>query len=62
MKDNAAIVIVGTFDSKGREPLSLKECIERKGFPNLTVNVGTKGSSPRLERGGLLPKSRLPGS
>ena len=45
MKDKAAIAVVGTFDSKGEEHLFLKECIEGRGFPTLTVNVGTKGPS-----------------
>ncbi|MGE5842538.1 MAG: Tm-1-like ATP-binding domain-containing protein [Deltaproteobacteria bacterium] len=40
-----AIAIVGTFDSKGEEHLFLKSCIEERGLPTLTVNVGTKKPS-----------------
>jgi uncharacterized protein (UPF0261 family) len=40
-----AIAIVGTFDSKGEEHLFLKDCIERRGIPTLTINVGTKKPS-----------------
>ena len=46
MNHNAAIAIVGTFDSKGEEHLFLKDCIEQRGFRTLTLNVGTKGPSP----------------
>jgi len=46
MNQNAAIVIVGTFDSKGEEHLFLKERIELRGFRTLTIHVGTKSSSP----------------
>jgi len=46
MNHNAAIAIVGTFDSKGEEHLFLKDCIEQRGFSTLTINVGTKGLSP----------------
>jgi uncharacterized protein (UPF0261 family) len=46
MSQNAAIVIVGTFDSKGEEHLFLKERIELRGFRTLTIHVGTKGPSP----------------
>ena len=55
-----AIAIVGTFDSKGEEHLFLKDCIEKRGIPTLTVNVGTKKPSafpvdidlfPRVKRG-----------
>lgn len=46
MNHNAAIAIVGTFDSKGEEHLFLKDCIEQRGFSTLTINVGTKGPSP----------------
>jgi uncharacterized protein (UPF0261 family) len=46
MNHNAAIAIVGTFDSKGEEHLFLKNCIEQRGFRTLTFNVGTKGLSP----------------
>jgi uncharacterized protein (UPF0261 family) len=46
MNQNASIVIVGTFDSKGEEHLFLKERIEQRGFNTLTINVGTKSPSP----------------
>jgi len=42
----AAIAVVGTFDSKGEEHLFLKERIEGRGLPTLTINVGTKNLSP----------------
>ena len=45
MKKNSAVAIVGTFDSKGEEHLFLKDCIEKRGVPTLTVNVGTKKPS-----------------
>jgi uncharacterized protein (UPF0261 family) len=46
MNQNAAIVIVGTFDSKGEEHLFLKERIELRSFRTLTIHVGTKSPSP----------------
>ncbi|NNG06517.1 MAG: UPF0261 family protein, partial [Desulfobacteraceae bacterium] len=46
MNHNATIAVVGTFDSKGEEHLFLKECIEKRGFRTLTINVGTKSPSP----------------
>jgi uncharacterized protein (UPF0261 family) len=46
MKKNAAIAIVGTFDTKGEEHLFLKERIKKRGIRTLTINVGTKGPSP----------------
>jgi uncharacterized protein (UPF0261 family) len=45
MKKQPAIAVVGTFDSKGEEHLFLKDCIEKRGIPTLTVNVGTKKPS-----------------
>ena len=42
----AAVAVVGTFDSKGEEHLFLKERIEDRGIPTLTINVGTKNPSP----------------
>jgi uncharacterized protein (UPF0261 family) len=42
MKKKPAVAVVGTFDSKGEEHLFLKDCIERRGVPTLTVNVGTR--------------------
>ena len=41
MKNKPAIAVVGTFDSKGEEHLFLKDCIEKRGMPTLTINVGT---------------------
>jgi uncharacterized protein (UPF0261 family) len=41
MKNKPAVAVVGTFDSKGEEHLFLKDCIEKRGIPTLTVNVGT---------------------
>jgi uncharacterized protein (UPF0261 family) len=46
MEQQAAIAVVGTFDSKGQEHLFLKKCIERRNIPTLTINVGTKSPSP----------------
>lgn len=46
MAQNRAIAVVGTFDSKGEEHHFLKERIEVRGIPTLTINVGTKNSSP----------------
>lgn len=46
MKRCAAIAVLGTFDSKSEEHLLLKRCIEQRGFPVLTINVGTKRPSP----------------
>jgi len=45
MKKKPAVAIVGTFDSKAEEHLFLKDCIEKRGLPTLTVNVGTKRPS-----------------
>jgi uncharacterized protein (UPF0261 family) len=59
MKNKPAVAVVGTFDSKGEEHFFLKNCIEKRGLPTLTVNVGTKSPSsfpvdidlfPRLKR------------
>ena len=41
MEEGAAIVVMGTFDSKGEEHLFLKRRIEERGFKAVTVNVGT---------------------
>ena len=43
MRQNPAIAIIGTFDSKGEEHLFLRERIEERGLSTLTINVGTKG-------------------
>ncbi len=45
MTQGFAIAVVGTFDSKGEEHAFIKSCIERRGFPALTMNVGTKDPS-----------------
>jgi uncharacterized protein (UPF0261 family) len=65
MKKKPAIAIVGTFDSKGEEHLFLKDCIEKRGIPTLTVNVGTKKPSAVAVDIDLFPalkKSLKPGS
>ncbi len=46
MKNDVAIAVVGTFDSKGEEHLFLRECIKKRGIRSLTINVGTKAPSP----------------
>ena len=40
-----SIAVVGTLDSKGEEHLFLKEFIESKGYPTITIDVGTTGLS-----------------
>lgn len=45
MGKKPAVAVVGTFDSKAEEHLFLKDCIEKRGLPALTVNVGTKKPS-----------------
>lgn len=42
MNKNAAIAVLGTFDTKAAEHLFLKKCIEHRGSRTLTINVGTK--------------------
>lgn len=44
MKTDPAIVVLGTFDTKGEEHLFLKQGIEARGHRVLTVNVGTRGA------------------
>ena len=56
MKKKPAVAVVGTFDSKGEEHLFLKNCIERRGLPTLTVNVGTKKPSSFSADIDLYPK------
>ncbi len=56
MKKKPAVAIVGTFDSKGEEHLFLKDCIEQRGLPTLTVNVGTKKPSAFSADIDLYPK------
>lgn len=46
MEREAAIAVVGTFDSKGQEHLFIKKCIERRQIPTMTIHVGTKAPSP----------------
>ena len=58
MKKKPAIAIVGTFDSKGEEHLFLKACIEQRGLPTLTVNVGTKKPSAFPADIDLYPKMK----
>ena len=58
MKKKPVIAIVGTFDSKGEEHLFLKRCIEQRGLPTLTVNVGTKKPSAFPADIDLYPKMK----
>jgi uncharacterized protein (UPF0261 family) len=46
MKKSPAIAVLGTFDSKAEEHIFLKEQIEKRGLPALTINVGTRKPSP----------------
>jgi uncharacterized protein (UPF0261 family) len=46
MNKDAAVAVIGTFDSKAEEHLFLKERIERRGLRTLTIHVGTKSPSP----------------
>jgi uncharacterized protein (UPF0261 family) len=46
MKTDTAIAVVGTFDSKAEEHTFLKERIEQRGLRTLTINAGTRTSSP----------------
>ena len=46
MKKKPAIAIVGTFDTKADEHFFLKNRIEQKRIRIITINVGTKASSP----------------
>lgn len=59
MKDQASIVVLGTFDSKGDEHLFLKEAILKRGLPVLTVNVGTMGPSRFAPDFDLKPDGQL---
>jgi len=45
MEKKPAIVVLGTFDSKGEEHLFLKTAIEKRGHGALTINVGTRNPS-----------------
>ncbi|HEU0204895.1 MAG TPA: Tm-1-like ATP-binding domain-containing protein [Burkholderiaceae bacterium] len=40
-----AAYVVGTFDTKGRELLYLKQCLERHGVRTLTVDLATSGAA-----------------
>jgi uncharacterized protein (UPF0261 family) len=42
MKTDTAIVIIGTFDTKGEEHIFIKERVEERGLETITVNLGTK--------------------
>ena len=46
MQNKAAIAVLGTFDSKAEEHIFLKDQIENRGLPALTINVGTLTPSP----------------
>ena len=46
MEKTSAIAVLGTFDSKAEEHIFLKEQIEQRGLPTLTINVGTRVPSP----------------
>jgi uncharacterized protein (UPF0261 family) len=43
MDQNAAIAVVGTFDSKGEEHLFIKKAIERRGLTVLAINTRMVG-------------------
>lgn len=46
MTQTPAVAVVGTFDSKEEEHRFLKERIEQRGIPAITIHVGTKRPSP----------------
>ena len=46
MGENAAIAVIGTFDSKAEEHRFLESRIKKRGIDVLTINVGTKGPAP----------------
>jgi uncharacterized protein (UPF0261 family) len=46
MKTEPAIAVIGTFDSKATEHEFLRQRIEQRGMPVLTINIGTKKPSP----------------
>ena len=46
MNTKPTIAVVGTFDSKAEEHFFLKNRIEQNNLNTLTINVGTKASSP----------------
>ncbi|MBN2033175.1 MAG: Tm-1-like ATP-binding domain-containing protein, partial [Deltaproteobacteria bacterium] len=64
MEKKPAVAVVGTFDSKGEEHLFLKDCIEKRGIPTITINVGTGKSAAFSADIDLYPglKRRLKGN
>ena len=46
MSTNAAVAVIGTFDTKAQEHLFLADRIKMRGFEVLTINVGTGGPAP----------------
>ena len=67
MNRTSSIAVLGTFDTKGEEHLFLKKCIEHRGVPTITINVGTKKPAPcivdidlfnSLEKKGILQKGQ----
>jgi uncharacterized protein (UPF0261 family) len=46
MKPAPAIAVLGTYDSKATEHEFLKQRIEARGLPTMTINIGTKTPSP----------------
>jgi uncharacterized protein (UPF0261 family) len=46
MGNNSCIAVMGTFDSKAEEHVFLKEQIEQRGLPVMTINVGTRAPCP----------------
>ncbi|MEJ2165147.1 MAG: Tm-1-like ATP-binding domain-containing protein [Desulfobacterales bacterium] len=46
MATDRTVIVLGTFDSKAEEHIFLKQQIEKRGLKTLTINVGTKRSSP----------------
>ncbi len=52
MERQAAIAVLGTFDSKGDEHRFLQQAIEKRGRRTITINVGTKdapGFTPDID-------------
>jgi uncharacterized protein (UPF0261 family) len=46
MKSDPAIAVLGTYDSKATEHEFLKQRIQARGLPAMTINIGTKAPSP----------------
>ena len=42
MNEKSAIIVLGTYDTKGEEHLFLKKRIEQRGLPTISIHVGTK--------------------